>query len=366
MRRVRVGVVGAGLIGQVEHIPNLAALPERFELAGVADPSSAVRAAVEARYGVPVHESAARLFDDPSIDGVVIAVPDPLHAGLVLQALAGGKHVLCEKPLCYTARDVAEIAAARDQAGRVVQVGYMKRFDPSYEAALELVPTDGAGFLSMSAHVIDPDAWAFVAHRPFVRPTDLDPGLGAALARSRADQVAEAVGAPLTDGLLVGYTDTLMGGLVHIVNAGHGLLDRMGIPDGEVVDGQIFGGGAGAAGTVRLLGGQALWRFQQVWVPHVAQYEERVTMVFDDRVIELIFPAPYLNHFPTRLTVQSAEGHRYETREIRNGFQEAFVRELEAWWEAIVEGKPVRNTVEAAGRDIRVLCEVGRLAAGVR
>ena len=52
MTRLRVGVVGAGMIAQVEHIPNLLALRERFELVGVADPSQTVRAAIAERHGV--------------------------------------------------------------------------------------------------------------------------------------------------------------------------------------------------------------------------------------------------------------------------------------------------------------------------
>lgn len=82
-------------------------------------------------------------------------------------------------------------------------------------------------------------------------------------------------------------------------------------------------------------------------VPKVADYRERIGLYFDDRIIELTFPAPYLNNHPARLVVRQWQGGRLETREIKAGFGEAFVREPGAFWDAIVLGAPVRNGVLA-------------------
>src|SRR4051794_624945 len=179
-RRLRVGVAGAGLIGQVEHIPNLLALRRQFELVAVADPSASTRAAVEERHGVRTVATSEELLG-LELDAVVVALPDALHAETVLAALDRGLHVLCEKPLCYGEDEYAAIAEARDRSGRVVQVGYMKRFDPSYERALELLPAGGEGLRYIGVEVQDPDAWPFVAHRELVRPDDVP-----------ADLIAEA------------------------------------------------------------------------------------------------------------------------------------------------------------------------------
>ena len=98
-------------------------------------------------------------------------------------------------------------------------------------------------------------------------------------------------------------------------------------------------------------------------VPAVADYSERIALYFEDRIIELVFPSPYLNHFPTRLTVRQSDGRRLETREIRPDFGEAFVRELEAFWSSIATGAPVRNTVEQAKRDQTLLRDMARYVA---
>ena len=138
----------------------------------MADPSQTVRTAIAERHGVPTHPTLDALLAE-RLDAVVVAVPDALHADTVLAGLDAGLHVFCEKPLCFTNRESAEIARRRDAAGRVVQVGYMKRFDPNYQAALDFLPADGRGLRYVSVEVSDPDSWPFVGHRPLTRADDV-------------------------------------------------------------------------------------------------------------------------------------------------------------------------------------------------
>ena len=130
MTRLRVGVIGAGMITQIQHIPNLAFLSHKFELVGVADPSKMSREFVAATHGVAAFETPEQLFGQ-RLDAVVIGSPDPLHHEHVLAALDRGLHVFCEKPLCYSVAEIDDIIKARDRTGKIVQVGYMKRFDPN-------------------------------------------------------------------------------------------------------------------------------------------------------------------------------------------------------------------------------------------
>ena len=132
-------MIGAGGIAQVEHIPNLLRLKHQFEILGVYDPSAKVRAFIGEEFGLAAFDDLDRLLALP-LDAVVIASPDALHHEQMLAAFAHGLHVYCEKPLCYRVDDIDEVIAARDRAGKVLQVGYMKRFDPSYEAALARMP----------------------------------------------------------------------------------------------------------------------------------------------------------------------------------------------------------------------------------
>jgi predicted dehydrogenase len=362
MSRLRAGVIGAGMIAQIEHIPNLLRLRERFDLRVVCDPSPAARAFVERTFGVAAVERVDDLLGG-ALDVAVVASPDALHLEHATAALEAGLHVFCEKPLCYGAADIDALIAARDRAGRTCQVGYMKRFDPSYEAALRLLPVDAGKLRYVSVEVNDPDAWPFVRHHPHRRAADVAPALVEVGRAKQREQVARAVGTPLTGALYTGFTAAYCSSLVHDVNAVHGLLDALGVPEGEVVGAQLFAGGDGGLGTVRLLGGQAVWSMAHLTVPALADYTERVALYFDDALLELIFPSPWLNHQPTRLVVRRSDGHALETREVRVGFEEAYARELEGFWASVVEGAPVRNTFEDARRDQRLLCALAAHAA---
>ena len=92
-----------------------------------------------------------------------------------------------------------------------------------------------------------------------------------------------------------------------------------------------------------------------VTVPQLADYKERIALYFEDAMIEIVFPSPYLNHQPTTVTVAKSDGHVLHKTELRGGYEEAFIEEMKGFWRAIVEGEPVRNTPEHAARDMRLL-----------
>lgn len=354
MTRLRVGVIGAGTISQVEHIPNLLALHEMFEVVGVADPSAMTRDFVTRTWGVAGFETPEALFGE-RLDAVVIASPDPLHGDQAIAALARGLHVFCEKPLCYSPAEIAGIIAARDRAGRIVQVGYMKRFDPAYRLALESLPGTRETLRHIAVQVNDPDAWPYVAHRPLKRGDDISRDLIASASAKQKAQVAAALGGEPPDLAFRGFTGAYGSALVHDVNAVHGILDRLGVPDGEIVGAEIFARGDGGHGAVRLLDGQALWTMVHLTVPKLADYSERITLWFDDAMLELEFPSPYLNHHPTRLTVKTSEGHTGRRTDLRPSYKEAFVEEMRGFHAAIVDGAPVVNPPEHATRDMALL-----------
>jgi myo-inositol 2-dehydrogenase / D-chiro-inositol 1-dehydrogenase len=130
---LRVGVIGAGLMGST-HGRLLSGSVAEAEVVAVSDAiaASAQRLADEVGVGT-VYTDAGELIEDPSVDAVVIASPADTHEAFVLACFDAGKPVLCEKPLASTAaaaRHVLEAEAATERP--LVQVGFMRRFDPDY------------------------------------------------------------------------------------------------------------------------------------------------------------------------------------------------------------------------------------------
>jgi len=354
MDKLRIGVIGAGTVAQVMHLPNLARMTDRFALAGVFDPSAKVRGYVAGRFGVPVFAEVDALLAAP-LDAVVVCSPDALHGEQVQAALAAGLHVFCEKPLAYGGEDIAAMIAARDAADRVLQVGYMKRFDPAYERLLELLPPEGAELLQVSVEVLDPDAGPFIQHHDWRMGDDLPAALGAGLETKKRAQAEAAVGRPLDDLAYRGFCGPYASSIIHDVNAVHGLLDRLGLGTGEVVGAAFYAGGFGGQATVRIGGSEALWTMSHLTAPSLPHYDERITLVFESVSFDLNFPSPWLANAPTGLTVRRGKGPELVTETIRCGYAEAFVEQLRGFHAAVTAGAPVRNTAEAAARDMALL-----------
>src|SRR4029078_5845442 len=115
---------------------------------------------------VPVRVASVAELDASTLDAIICATPDVYHSEVVLWALAHGLHVLCEKPLAFTLRECDEMIEARNKAGKVVQVGYMKRHDPAYVRLLELLPADASAIKCISIEVNDPNSGPFTAPLP--------------------------------------------------------------------------------------------------------------------------------------------------------------------------------------------------------
>jgi predicted dehydrogenase len=362
MRTIDVGIIGGGLIAQVEHLPNILNLPGLFRFRGIADPSATVRRHLEARFGVKTFETAEALLAEP-LEAVVIATPDSYHADLSVAALERGLHVFCEKPLCYRLDDADRVIAARDRAGRVCQVGYMKRYDPSWRLLREMVNGRGERLRMVSVEVNDPDSWPFVAHRDFVAGEDVDKALIDEGRTRRSGQVSAVIGRPSSTAEVKGVAGPYFSSMVHDVNLVHGLLDAMDVSTGEVSGAAVFAGGEGGQGTIRLAGDR-LWTVFHLAVPKLADYLERVSLFFDDRIYVLEFPSPYLNHQQTALYEKRSTDHHAETILHRASYGEAFIDELRDWRRAIAEGAAVSNTLEQARRDLVLLGKLARKALG--
>jgi predicted dehydrogenase len=363
MRQLTVGIVGGGLITQIEHLPNLLALPERFKVVGLADPSAKVRAHLNERTGVPGFATADEVFALQP-DAIVVATPDAYHADIIVQALEHGLHVFTEKPLCYDVADARRVLAARDKAKRVVQVGYMKRFDPAYEALREMLGQRQAGALrAVTVDVIDSDAWAYTAHRDMIAGDDVPQSLIDESRSRRSAQVSAALGGGHIDPRVFrGFAGPYSSSLVHDINLVQGLLDAAGTKLGKPIGAGFIDGNLGGHFSAQLEPGNGVVSMTWVAAPKVAYYSERVRLVFEDAVYELEFPSPYLNHHPTKLVEYRSTGHHLEAIQHRPSYLEPFVEELKAWHQAVTEGGPVRNTVEQAMTDMTLLATFARLA----
>jgi myo-inositol 2-dehydrogenase / D-chiro-inositol 1-dehydrogenase len=130
---IRIGIIGAGIMG-ADHARIFAEEVPGIVLQVICDADQKRAAAVAETTGaVNVVGDPLAVINDASVDAVVIAAPDQFHAPLTLACIAAGKPVLCEKPLSQDLAECLAVLAAEEKCGkRLVQIGFMRRFDPSY------------------------------------------------------------------------------------------------------------------------------------------------------------------------------------------------------------------------------------------
>jgi myo-inositol 2-dehydrogenase/D-chiro-inositol 1-dehydrogenase len=144
--QIAVGVIGTGGMGCM-HAENVHTMLANATLAAVADPDAArAERLAEACGNAAVYGDAVELIRDNSVDAVVIASPDPTHLPLVLECLENEKPVMCEKPLAGSADDALKTVEAEVELGKkLVQVGFMRRYDPQHVAVKEAVASGAVG-----------------------------------------------------------------------------------------------------------------------------------------------------------------------------------------------------------------------------
>jgi predicted dehydrogenase len=345
--RIRIGVVGCGLIAQTMHLPHLRELHERFELAALCDVSPGTLRYVGDHYGVARRHADYRdLLRDP-VEAVLVASADS-HGAVVVDALRAGKHVLTEKPLCFTLAEADRILAAHRAAGTVCMVAYMKRYDPAYRYVEPLI----RGMRDLQAieiTVLHPSEARQIDHHDVRRFPDVPAELGARLRAEQDRLVREAVGefTPLERRVFAG---NLLSTLVHDANL---LRALSGDPD-EILFTDVWAGGESML-TVLRYGSDVRASIALHYLPDLAHYQETVAYYGRADRVRLVFPSPFFRNVPTGIVLESMQdGRALETR-ITASMREAFKEELLHFAECVRTGaRPLTTPAEARG-DVALL-----------
>ena len=145
MSRVRFGIIGAGAVSDYHHVPGIQIDP-RAELVAVCDPNKELLEKRRTDWKVSkLTTDYNEIANDPDVDAVIIATPNDTHRPIALACIAGGKHVMCEKPLGLNFAESAEMyRAARDKGVRHM-TAFTYRFAPSMRYLRHLLKTGALG-----------------------------------------------------------------------------------------------------------------------------------------------------------------------------------------------------------------------------
>ncbi len=351
-RPIRVGVIGCGAIAQIQHLPNLAADPEIFSIGGICDLSEQLLTFVGDKFRVP----AAGRFSDyrdlvhSDIDAVIVC-PSGTHAPQSIAAAEAGKHVLVEKPACVTVREAEEMVQAADSAGTVLQVAYMKRYDPGYVYAKKMV--EGmADVRFIQVNHLHPDNKHHLADFEYLVPTDFPASAARELGESTGELLREALGREV-QAHVSGAFHTLNGSMIHDIGNLHGMFGN----PSRVVSTEIWAGGR-AFSTVLEYENEG--RAVATWVdlPELWHFRETLEVYGSRERILVSFPSGFARGLATRVTVEQIEGEGLASAKNLEWHGDAFTNELLHFGECITGGTqpntPGSELIEHVGlvRDI--------------
>lgn len=144
MSKLRVGLVGAGSIAQF-HVQSYAKHPD-VEIVGVADLKLDRAQAMASAYGIPnTFDNHHDLLAMDGLDAISVCTWNNSHAEVSIDALNAGKDVLCEKPLSRTVAEALEVQKAVGATGRVLEVGYVRRYGLNTQILKKFVDSGDLG-----------------------------------------------------------------------------------------------------------------------------------------------------------------------------------------------------------------------------
>lgn len=137
METIRIGVLGAGRMGKIR-VENLSRMPG-VEVATLVTPDYGEIAPWARSRGIStITDDAAAIFEDDSIQAVVICSPTDSHSDYVQEAARRGKHIFCEKPIANDVAQTKDVLETVEKAGVVFQLGFNRRYDPNFIKIKEL------------------------------------------------------------------------------------------------------------------------------------------------------------------------------------------------------------------------------------
>jgi predicted dehydrogenase len=352
--KVRVGVIGCGLVAQVMHLPHLRELGDRFEVAAVCDLAAGPLDFAGAMFPAARRHTA---WEDVlgEVDAVLVLTAGS-HAPVAIAAAEAGRHVFVEKPMCFSVDEGEAMIAAARAAGVVLMVGYMKRYDPAYEALQRTLDAGAVTFARITT--LESPIEPYALHHPRGARGVLDPDIVAALAADDERRLRAGLGSddPV---LLRTYKSVLLDSMVHELNGVRGLL---GEPT-ALHSARIWDSGV----TVDASFGPVEAAFAWIDLPGIARYLQDWSFYGPDRRATLEFPSPLLRSFPTRLVIEEGEPGGVASRRTEHvvSYEEAFKRELEEFHAAIAEGREPRTGGEDGLRDVALCREIVLAHAGL-
>ncbi len=344
MKPIKVGVAGLGMVAQIMHLRYLKEL-EDFEIAAVCDISKSLCDYIGDAFGVSGrYTDAAEMIEKEDLDAIFILTF--YHSEIAIAAARKGIHVFCEKPVAFSVKECDEMIKAKNRAGTVFMIGYMKRFDEAFLQGMKIFSEMKKSRDLRMIHVHDAcfaNELALKTMHSIVSFDDVAPGMRRVMSRLMEKRIDEA-----------------LGGAPKFVRNAYRMLLETGSHDITVL--------RGAFGDPKKIINTEIWP-KGNWFVSTLDYGGDVRCVFDvartargwgdehitaygmTRTASVVFPIPFNQNEPTIVRVTDMEGDATVAREIVPSYAESFRNELLHFADCIRKKKTPLTSLEEGRLD---------------
>ncbi|CAH0027486.1 unnamed protein product [Clonostachys rhizophaga] len=353
-RILGVGIIGAGEVFQVCHGPCLFLLSHQYKIESVCDISQTQLNHSATKFHIPHTTSEPQeVIDNPKVDVVFILTSDDSHEALAIASLKANKHVFVEKPMTLSIPSAERILAAQNKSTAKAFVGYMRRYAPSYVNAFKReIATIPKILYARVRDFSGPNAQFVNQSGTFqVKGTDFPPGATEERNQRFESLFKEAFpGQEVTDekrrlcrflGSLGSHDLSLM-------------RETLGFPEA------VLGASANdpfysAILAFRNSDGSPYSVTYESGIDSIPSFDAHIAVYGSTKRVSIKYDSPYIKGLPITVEVEELNEHgEIQRRSVLSSYEDCYTVEFQELYESLVNGKPVKTTVEDASQDLKL------------
>ena len=374
-KKLRVGIIGAGSVAQVIHLPTLHLLQHLYTIHAICDVSANLVKRAEELYNIPKAgtDPYSTVISDPEIDVVFNMTSDEYHEIYTIAALRAGKNVMQEKPMTLSVASAERILAAEKEAAATatkhgkhaprVFVGYQRRYAHSFvKAFLSEVAGIDRIMYARSRGLIGPNSYFIDQSGTFSAIADDLPAPDSAASKQRNELIdgllAEAFpGKEITKERydfcrFMGYLGS------HEISL---MRETLGMPTSVVgvsTNEPFYSAILNFEPRPSEDGGRK-HRFSctyETGIDQVPRFDSSTTVYGMNKTVSIQYDTPFVKGLPIKVRVdEKSESGEVVTREIMSSYEDAYTAELQEMYLCFTEeGKEIKTSVEDALQDLRI------------
>jgi predicted dehydrogenase len=351
---IRVGVIGAGEVAQVIHLPTLSLLSHLFNVVAICDVSQKTVDHCVTKFKIPKGTTDPyELLSLPEVDLVFNLTSDQYHAPYAIAALKAGKNVMMEKPLTLSLKSGLEMVEAEKAAnGPRIFVGTMRRYAPSFTQAFKrevstiprILYARSRGIIGPNAHFV-PQSGAYNVRFNDISPaaaTEFNAKFDALLHESLGDygMTTENIEYWKFLGSLGSHDLSLM-------------RDILGTPDsvaGVSVNRPFYS----AIFNFTNKGGEPFSCTYETGIDAVPRFDSHLAIYGEHKTVTIQYDTPYIKGLPIKVIVDELVNGEAVRREILTSFEDAYTTEMIEMHGCFVEGKEIRTSAKDSLEDLKL------------